>query len=62
VAPDLHAWLLLHRVREQLASHGKAQYPDPEPAPEAAIPNTTEVAWQQPRQQPRKQTRSQRRH
>jgi hypothetical protein len=62
VAPDLHAWLLLHRVREQLAAHGKVQDADPEPAPEAAIPNTTEVAWQQPRQQPRKQTRSQRRH
>jgi hypothetical protein len=25
VAPDLHAWLLLHRLREQLASRGKAQ-------------------------------------
>jgi capsular polysaccharide biosynthesis protein len=61
VAPDLHAWLLLHRVREQLASHGRA-HADPEPAPEAAIPNTTEVAWQQPRQQPRKQTRSQRKN
>jgi capsular polysaccharide biosynthesis protein len=24
VAPDLHAWLLLHKLREQLASHGKA--------------------------------------
>ena len=60
VAPDLHAWLLLHRVREQLASHGKAQDGDHEPAPEAAIPNTTKVARQQPRQQPRKQTRSQR--
>jgi capsular polysaccharide biosynthesis protein len=62
VAPDLHAWLLLHRVREQLAAHGKVQDADPEPAPEAAIPNTTEVAWQQPRQQPRKQTRSQRKN
>ena len=60
VAPDLHAWLLLHRLREQLASHGKAQDADPEPAPEAATPNTTKVARQQPRQQPQKQTRSQR--
>jgi capsular polysaccharide biosynthesis protein len=25
VAPDLHAWLLLHKLREQLASHRKAQ-------------------------------------
>jgi capsular polysaccharide biosynthesis protein len=25
VAPDLHAWLLLHHLREQLASRGKAQ-------------------------------------
>jgi capsular polysaccharide biosynthesis protein len=61
VAPDLHAWLLLHRVREQLASHGKALDADPEPAPEA-IANTTEVTQQQPRHQPRKQTRSQRKH
>ena len=60
VAPDLHAWLLLHRLREQLASRGKAQDADPEPAPEAATPNTTKVARQQPRQQPQKQTRSQR--
>jgi capsular polysaccharide biosynthesis protein len=60
VAPDLHAWLLLHRLREQLASHGKAQDADPEPAPQAATTNTTKVAPQQPRQQPQKQTRSQR--
>jgi capsular polysaccharide biosynthesis protein len=25
VAPDLHAWLLLHKLREQLASHREAQ-------------------------------------
>jgi capsular polysaccharide biosynthesis protein len=25
VAPDLHAWLLLHKLQEQLASHGKAK-------------------------------------
>jgi capsular polysaccharide biosynthesis protein len=60
VAPDLHAWLLLHRLRAQLASHGKAQDIDPEPAPDAATPNTTKMARQQPRQQPQKQTRSQR--
>jgi ElaB/YqjD/DUF883 family membrane-anchored ribosome-binding protein len=59
VAPDLHAWLLLHRLRAQLASRGKAQDADPEPTPEAPTP--TKVAPpQQPRQQPHKQTRSQR--
>jgi capsular polysaccharide biosynthesis protein len=57
VAPDLHAWLLLHRLRQQLASHGKAQDADPEPAPQAATTNTTKVARQQPQQQPQKQTR-----
>ena len=32
VAPDLHAWLLLHKLREQLASYGKAQVQTTSPA------------------------------
>jgi capsular polysaccharide biosynthesis protein len=32
VAPDLHAWLLLHELREQLASHRKAQEQTSSPA------------------------------
>jgi len=36
VAPDMHAWLLLRKLREQLASHGKAH----EPTSGAAVPAT----------------------
>jgi capsular polysaccharide biosynthesis protein len=32
VAPDLHAWLLLHKLREQLASHRKAEEQTTSPA------------------------------
>ena len=40
VAPDLHAWVLLHRVREQLESRGKTQEQTTSaiPAPVAAVP------------------------
>ena len=57
--PAYDAW------EERRKSKGKANVAlaavaDPEPAPEAATPNTSKVARQQPRQQPRKQPRSQR--
>jgi hypothetical protein len=48
VAPDLHAWLLLHKLREQLASHGTTQEqpasavqsrpPSPDPLPPLVKP------------------------
>ena len=40
VAPDLHAWLLLHRLREQLASRPNAQEQTTSamPAPVVAVP------------------------
>jgi capsular polysaccharide biosynthesis protein len=45
VAPDLHAWLLLHKLREQLASPGKAQEQTTSPAPsEESMPPSAESA------------------
>ncbi len=41
VAPDLHAWLLLHKLQEQLASHGKAKEQTTRPSvvvPASAVP------------------------
>jgi len=57
VAPDLHAWLLLHKLREQLASHGKAQEhttSSTESAPPAAksAPPTTQSAPPTPESEP----------
>ena len=42
VSPDLHAWLLLHKLREQLASHGKAQEQTARPA-ESESPSAESV-------------------
>ena len=48
VAPDLHAWLLLHRLREQLASRPDAQLQttSTRPAPVVAVPLLpTPASW-----------------
>ena len=37
VAPDMHAWLLLRKLREQLASHGKAHEPSSGPTVPATV-------------------------
>jgi capsular polysaccharide biosynthesis protein len=37
VAPDMHAWLLLRKLREQLASHGKAHEPSSGPTGSATV-------------------------
>ena len=42
VEPDLHAWQLLHKLREQLASHGKAQEQTARPA-ESESPSAESV-------------------
>jgi YidC/Oxa1 family membrane protein insertase len=57
--PAYDAWEARRKSKGK-ASVALAAVADPEPAPEAAVPNTTKVARQQPRQQPRKQPRSQR--
>jgi YidC/Oxa1 family membrane protein insertase len=57
--PAYEAWEARRKSKGK-ASVALAAVADPEPAPEAAAPNTTKVARQQPRQQPRKQARSQR--
>ena len=57
--PAYEAWEARRKAKGK-ADVALAAVPDPEPAPEAAGPNTSKVARQQPRQQPRKQTRSQR--
>jgi capsular polysaccharide biosynthesis protein len=41
VAPDLHAWLLLHKLREQLASYG-AQEQTTSPAESESVPPSAE--------------------
>src|SRR5215216_2157181 len=57
--PAYDAWEARRKSKGK-AKVALAPVAEPEPAPEAAAPNTTKVARQQPRQQPRKQARSQR--
>ncbi|MGH3337637.1 MAG: hypothetical protein ACRDPL_02235 [Propionibacteriaceae bacterium] len=57
--PAYDAWEARRQAKGK-ADVALAAVPEPEPAPEAAAPNTSKVARQQPRPQPRKQTRSQR--